>query len=84
MSGALPLASVVDWGQILQVVEAGLVAGVGISVAFSLLLLGTVRAGEAQQQSRTGAVIGYSLVAVLAVAICVGAIAFAVITMLAK
>lgn len=77
-------ASVVDWGQLLQVVEAGLIAGVGISIAFSLVILGTVRAGEAQQQSRTGAFIAYGIVALIAVAACIGAVAFGVSSMLTK
>lgn len=81
----VPLAdSVVDWGQLLEVVEAGLIAGVGISVVFSLVILGTVRAAEAQQQSRTGALIGYGLLALVAVAACLAAVAFGVSTMLSK
>ena len=77
-------AELVDWGQLLEVVEAGLIAGVGISVAFSLVILGTVRAAEAQQQSRTGALVGYGALALVAVAVCIGAVAFGVSTMLAK
>jgi hypothetical protein len=82
---AAPLASkIVDWGQLLEVVEAGLIAGVGISVAFSLLILGTVRLGEARQQARHGAAFFHGLLALVALAVCVGAIAFGVSTMLAK
>lgn len=83
--GIAPLAaSIVDWGQLLEVVEAGLIAGVGISVAFSLVILGTVRASEAQQQSRTVALIGYGALALVAVAVCIGAVIFGVSTMLTK
>lgn len=82
---SLPLASeLVDWGQLLEVVEAGLIAGVGISIAFSLVILGMVRAAEAQQQSRTGAMIGYGAVGILAILVCVGAVVFGVSTMLSK
>ncbi|ADB51305.1 hypothetical protein [Conexibacter woesei] len=83
--GIAPLAAkIVDWGQLLEVVEAGLIAGVGISVAFSLVILGTVRASEAQQQSRTVALVGYGALAIVAVAVCIGAVIFGVSTMLTK
>ncbi|MDO8210945.1 hypothetical protein [Conexibacter sp. CPCC 206217] len=82
---AAPLAaSIVDWGQLLEVVEAGLLAGVGISIAFSLVILGAVRAGEAQRQSRTLTMAGYGAVALIGLAICIGAVVFGVSTMLAK
>jgi hypothetical protein len=84
-AGVPPLAAeIVDWGQLLEVIEAGLIAGVGISVAFSLVILGTVRAAEAQQQSRTGALIGYGVVALVAIVVCIGAVVFGVSTMLSK
>ncbi|MDW5598337.1 hypothetical protein VSS74_28520 [Conexibacter stalactiti] len=80
-----PLAAkIVDWGQLLEVVEAGLIAGVGISIAFSLLILGTVRAGEAQQQSRPLPMVGYGAIALIGLAICLGAVIFGVSTMLSK
>jgi hypothetical protein len=80
-----PLAAkIVDWGQLLEVVEAGLIAGVGVTIAFSLLILGAVRAGEAQQQSRPLAMVGYGAVALIGLGICLGAIIFGVSTMLSK
>ncbi|HST42633.1 MAG TPA: hypothetical protein VLK58_24140 [Conexibacter sp.] len=80
-----PLAAkIVDWGQLLEVVEAGLIAGVGVTIAFSLLILGAVRAGEAQHQSRPLAMVGYGAVALIGLAICLGAIIFGVSTMLSK
>lgn len=82
--GALVFAEIVDWGQLLEVVEAGLLAGVGISVAFSLVILGAVRAGEAQQQSRPAAMTLYGALALVALAVCIGAIVFGISTMLSK
>lgn len=88
MSALEPLAplaaKVVDWGQLLEVVEAGMLAGVGISVAFSLLILGTVRFGEAREASRHGAAVLHGVLALVAMVVCVGAIVFGVSTMLAK
>lgn len=82
--GALPFAEIVDWGQLLEVVEAGLLAGVGVSIAFSLVILGAVRAGEAQQQSRPAAMVLYGAVALVGLAISLGAIGFGISTMLTK
>jgi len=84
MSGLTAAAKIVDWGQLLEVVEAGLLAGVGISVAFSLLILGTVRAGEARAASRTASALLHGLLALIALIVCVGAVVFGVSTMLAK
>jgi hypothetical protein len=81
---APPAAKIVDWGQLLEVVEAGLIAGIGISVAFSLLILGTVRFGEARQASRHGAAVAHGALALFALAVCLGAIVFGVSTMLSK
>jgi hypothetical protein len=77
-------ATVVDWSQLLRVVEAGLVAGVGVSVAFSLLILGALRAGESRQQQRPIAALSYGALATLGLVVCVGAVVFGVSTMLAK
>ncbi|MBB4664004.1 hypothetical protein [Conexibacter arvalis] len=84
--GQAPLvaAKIVDWGQLLEVVEAGLIAGVGISVAFSLLILGAVRAGEARQESRTISMVLHGTLAAIMLIVCVGAVGFGVSTMLSK
>lgn len=85
LAGQAPTAAkVVDWGQLLEVVEAGLIAGVGITVAFSLLILGTVRASEARQQSRSGKMALHGGLAAFALVVCLGAIVFGVSTMLTK
>lgn len=85
MSLLAPLAAkIVDWGQLLEVIEAGLIAGVGISIAFSFIILGAVRAGEAQQQSQPARMAGYGAIALLGLAVCIGAVVFGVSTMLAK
>jgi uncharacterized protein involved in propanediol utilization len=43
----------VDWTSLLESVAGSLVAGVGITVAFSVGLLGLIRAGEAREDGRT-------------------------------
>jgi hypothetical protein len=79
----VPFASVVDFGQLLEVVEASLIAGIGISVAFSLVIRGAVRAAE-HRHARPFAAGAHALTAVLAMLVCLGAIVFGVSTMLSK
>jgi hypothetical protein len=56
----------VDSHALLQVVWVSLVAGVGISALFSLVILGAARAGDARRVGNGGAAVGYALVALLA------------------
>jgi hypothetical protein len=77
-------AKVVDVAQLLNVVEAALIAAVGIGICFSLAIRGAVRAGEARQQSRSLAAGAHAAFALLAFAACVGAIAFGINVMLSK
>jgi hypothetical protein len=75
---------VLDVGQLLQVVEAALIAGVSVSIAFSLVIRGAVRAGERRQRRQPLAATGYTLLATLALLFCFAAIAFGVSVMLSK
>jgi hypothetical protein len=79
----LPLGSVVDLGQLLEVVEASLIAGIGISIAFSLVIRGAVRASEHRQTRPISAGL-HGLMAVVALIACLVAIGFGVSTMLSK
>ncbi len=79
----MTLATVVDVGQLLEVVEASLIAGVGISIAFSLVIRGAVRASEHRQTRPLSAGL-HGLMAVVALLVCLAAIVFGVSTMLSK
>jgi hypothetical protein len=82
----LPLAAtqVFDGAQLLNVVEAALIATVGVGICFSLAIRGAVRAGEARQQSRALAAGVHALLAVVAFAACIGAVVFGISVMLSK
>ena len=43
----------VDWNSLLESVGGSIAAGVGITVAFAVGLLGLIRAGEARQDGHT-------------------------------
>ena len=82
MSG--PLATkILDVGQLAQVVYVALIAGVAISLAFSLVIRGSVRAGEHGRERPLLAGL-HGLMAVAGMLVVVAAIVFGVSTMLAK
>ncbi|HET6448286.1 MAG TPA: hypothetical protein VFG31_04180 [Conexibacter sp.] len=74
---------IVDAGQLAQVIYVALIAGVVVSLAFSLVIRGAVRAGE-HRRSRPIAAGAHALMAVLGMLVVVAAIAFGVSTMLSK
>lgn len=74
---------IVDLGQLAQIVEVALIAGIGISLAFSLVIRGAVRAGE-HRRERPLLAGAHGLVAVVSLLLVVAAIGFGVSTMLSK
>ncbi len=56
--GLMPILAV-DIGLLWQVIWVSVVAGVGISALFSLVILGGARAGDARRAGRDGAALGY-------------------------
>lgn len=74
---------VLDVGQLAQVVYVSLIAGIGISIAFSLVIRGAIRAAEHRQERPFAAGL-HALTATLAMLVCLGAIVFGVSTMLSK
>ena len=63
----IPLA--VETGQLLEVLWVSLVAGVGVTGCFSLVVLGSARSAEARRLGRGGASAVYAALAVLAFAV---------------
>ena len=76
-------AQVVDVGQLAQVVYVALIAGVVLSLAFSLVIRGAVRAGE-HRRSRPVLAGAHALLATLGLLVVLAAIVFGVSTMLSK
>ncbi len=54
----------VDTHLLLQVVWVSFVAGIGISALFSLVIVGSARAGDARRAGRDGAAAAYAALAV--------------------
>ncbi len=74
---------IVDLGQLAQVVEVALVAGIGVSLAFSLVIRGAVRAGE-HRRTRPVVAGAHALLAAAGLLVVLAAIVFGVSTMLSK
>lgn len=74
----------VDVGQLLNVVETALIAGIGVPAVFSLVIFGSVRAGDARRHGRPLTAGLHVVLAVLALAACIAAVAFGISVMLRK
>jgi uncharacterized iron-regulated membrane protein len=74
---------IVDVGQLAQVIYVALIAGVVVSLAFSLVIRGAVRAGE-HRRSRPVVAGAHALMATVGMLVVVAAIVFGVSTMLSK
>jgi hypothetical protein len=78
------IASVVDWDALIQVIWVSLVAGVGVTVLFSLVIFGFGRAGEARRSGDESSALAYGALAVLAMVVFAAAVVFGVTVMLNK
>ena len=71
---------VVELGQIVEVIWVSLLAGVGITAAFSFVVLGLARYADSQG----GARVAYAALAAFAFAVFIAGVVFGVQTMLTK
>jgi hypothetical protein len=76
---------VVDWGKLGQVVLYSAAVGIGVALCFSLAILGATRFADARRgDGRTGAAVGYALLAALGLAATLAAAVGAIIVMTSK
>jgi hypothetical protein len=75
------LATVVDGEALMKTVVASVVAGVGVTIVFSLAILGAGLFGDARRDGRTAAATGAATLTILALAACGAAIAFGIVVM---
>ena len=78
-----PLADVVDVQALLEVIGWALAAGIGVSVSFSLTILGATRFADLRRD-HVGMAAIYGVLGVLAGAACIAAIVFGIIVMTSK
>lgn len=68
------IATLVDTKALFKVVWVSLAGGVGMSLAYSLVVFGVARAGDLRRQERGVAAVGYAALAVAGLAACVWAL----------
>jgi hypothetical protein len=71
-------------GDILEVILVGLVAGVGITAAYSFVVLGAGRSAEARRSGEGGAAVLFGAVAVIALLLFAAGVVLGVRIMLTK
>ena len=76
------MLAAIDFHALGQVIWVSLVAGVGVTVLFSLVILGFGKASEARRAGT--AAYGYAALAVVAMLVFAAAVVFAVTVMLSK
>jgi hypothetical protein len=81
---SLLAGSIVDWGTLGQVVLYSLGAGVGVSICFSVAIVGAVRFAEARRGQASVAAAFYGLLASLGLAATVAAVVVGIIIMAQK
>jgi hypothetical protein len=78
------IAVIVDLKELWETVVASLVAGVGVTAAFSLVILGAARSAEYRRSDRSIAAGAAGALAALALLATLAALALGMVVMLAK
>jgi hypothetical protein len=78
------LATVVEWGDVVDVIWTAAAAGVGVTVAFALAILGTVRAVDRQRDGRLAAATAYGVVGAAALGVVAAGVVLGIIVMTSK
>lgn len=77
-------ATIVDTTALWQTIVAALVAGVGITVVFSIAILGVARFADASRDGRGAQALAFGALAVIGLIATLAAIVFGVIVMTSK
>jgi predicted RecB family nuclease len=78
------LATVVETKELLETVAASLIAGVGVTAAFSLVIFGVTRSADLARGERTLLATAAGALAALAGAVVIAAIVFGIVVMTSK
>ena len=74
----------IDFHSLGQVIWVSVVAGVGVSVLFSVVIWGADKAGDARRAGQDGQALAYGVLAVAAMAVFSAAVIIGVVVMLQK
>jgi hypothetical protein len=79
-----PVAEIVKVHDLVQVVWVSLVAGIGVTAAFALAILGATRAVDLSRSGRSAGAVVFGALCSLALAAVAAAVAFGIVIMLNK
>lgn len=82
MTPAAPPLALSVWGELLEVVIVGSVAGVGLAIAFAFLVRGAAQVSAIRHGERAGGLAPNLLLVAISGLVCIGAVAFAIFEML--
>jgi|1186.fasta_scaffold175472_3 hypothetical protein len=74
----------IDWGTIAELLWVGPVAAIAVSLAYSLLILGVARAGDARREGAGGVAALYGTLAIVAAVAFFGMVVFGITVIAAK
>jgi hypothetical protein len=74
----------IDWGALLEVIWVSLVAGIGVTAVYSVIIYTSSRAGDARREGNGGAAAVYGTLAALAFAMFLAGVIVGVTIMLNK
>ena len=83
MSALSLIGSIVDWGELGKTVAAAVIAGIGITAAFAVAILGSAQFLERRRHDEVAAAAGAAILAIAGLAVCAAGIVFGLIVMLA-
>jgi hypothetical protein len=78
------LAEVVDWTALRDVVIASLIAGVGVTLCFSLAILGATRFADSRRDEKPVGAALYAILGLLGLALSLAGIGVAIFEMTSK
>ena len=79
-----PIAAIVDWGALLEVVWTSLLGGIGVTAIFAVAILGATRAVDLRQGGNPVAAGAYGVLTALALAAVAAAVVFGILVMTQK
>lgn len=78
------IALIVDGGALVEVVWVSLIAGIGLTLVFSVTIAGAARASQQRREGRAGLALVWGAVASVCAVACIAAVVVAVTVMLHK
>jgi hypothetical protein len=78
------LGTIVDTSALAKVIVGSLVAGIGVTIAFSFAILGSTRFADMRRDERTLEAAVFAGIALVGAAACVGAVVFGIVVMTSK